>query len=75
MWLRRSSTTTRTSLAQQAARRTSLAASRSPAVIPARHHSQTRSPKSAGTVYRTTGRWPSLVWIQACAQPARTRRG
>ena len=50
MWLRRSFTTTRTSLAQQAARRISLAASRSPAVIPARHHSQTRSPKSAGTV-------------------------
>ena len=28
----------------------SLAASRSPAVIPARHHNQTRSPKCAGTV-------------------------
>ena len=50
MWLRRSFITTRTSLAQQAPRRTSLAACRSLAVIPARHHSHTRSPKSAGTV-------------------------
>ena len=55
MWLRRSFTTTRTSLAQQAARRISLAASRSPAVIPARSHSHTRSPKSAGTVYQDRG--------------------
>ena len=54
-------------------RRTSLAASGSPGVIPARHHSQTRSPKWAGTVYRITGRWPCLVWIQAWTQPVRTR--
>ena len=61
--------TTRTSLAQHAARRTSRAASRSPWVIPARHHSVTRSPNVAGVVYRMTGSVPSPARTQACLQP------
>jgi hypothetical protein len=44
-------------------------------VIPAGHHSVTRSPNSAGVVYRTTGSRPSLVCTQVCVQPVLTRCG
>jgi hypothetical protein len=75
MCAQRALATTRTSLAQHAARRTSRAASRSPRVIPAPHHNATRSPNAAGVVYRMTGGLPSRVRTQACLQPVLTRCG
>jgi hypothetical protein len=49
--------------------------SRSPAVIPARHHSETVSPRSDGVMCSTTGSRPPLVCTQACRQSVAARRG
>jgi hypothetical protein len=64
---------TRTSIAQQVTRRTSLARSRSSAVIPARHQSSTLSPNGRGTVHRISGNLPVLVCTHPAAQPVRIR--
>ena len=53
----------------------SLDVSRSPAVIPARHHSETVSPRSDGVMCSTTGSRPPLVCTQACRQSVAARRG
>jgi hypothetical protein len=57
------------------ARRMSRDVSRSPAVIPARHHSETVSPRSDGVMCSTTGSRPPLVCTQACRQSVAARRG